>query len=136
MSRLSLDPSNIATAVDGSPLQMAPAVPLPARKPVPGNLVDPKVFSKLLEDIRTHTKVANFPLRKTFHTTKASVYTNHFAVKLDPKLPLYQYDIEGVPNVMGRRRQKAVVDAFINTNEFLKNHQAKYVTDFRSTLIS
>ncbi|KAF2851686.1 Piwi-domain-containing protein [Plenodomus tracheiphilus IPT5] len=110
ISRLSLGPSNIPTAVDGSPLQMGPAVPPPARKPIPGNSVDPKVFRKLLEDNVAHAKVAEFPLRKTFHPTKVPVYTNHFALKLDPKLPLYEYDIHGIPNTMGKSKKRALVE--------------------------
>lgn len=136
LSRLSLGPSNIPTAVDGSWLQMAPPVTPPARRPVPGDLVDPKMFSKLLEDIRKYAKTAEFPLRKMFHTTRASVYTNHFALKLDPKLPLYQYEIKGMPTNMGKRKKKALVDALINKTGFLRSHQAEFVTDFRSLIIS
>ncbi|KAI8943147.1 hypothetical protein NX059_001177 [Plenodomus lindquistii] len=115
---------------------MAQAVPVPAHKLVPGSLIDPKLFSKLLEDIRKHAKVAEFPLRKTFHATNASVYTNHFALKFDPKLPLYEYEIVGVPRSVGKRKQKLLVSELIDRNEFLRSHQAQFATDFLRTIVS
>jgi len=135
MSQLSLGPSRAATMA-GTLLQMAPQVRPPARKPVPGSLVDPKPFSKLLADVSGHASVAEFPLRKTIHATNSTVYTNHFALKLDTRVPLYKYHITGFPTRIGKRTAKALVQALIQANDFLRGHQQEFVTDYRGELIS
>lgn len=137
MSTSSLGPSlTQRLAVDGSPLNMANPVPAPARRPVPGNTVDPKIFSKVLEEIRAHGSVAEFPLRKTFHTTSTSVYTNHFAIKVDPKSPLYEYQIIGLPESVGRKTTKVLIQNMINNNKAWKDHENNFTTDYRESIIS
>lgn len=115
---------------------MASPVRPPPRKPVSGSLVDPSPFPKLLTDIASHASIAEYPLRKAIHATNCVVYTNHFALKLDPELPLYQYHITGLPSRMGKKTAKVLVKELIQANTFLRAHQRDFVTDYFGTLIS
>jgi eukaryotic translation initiation factor 2C len=82
-------------AVDGSPLQMDDSVPMPsADQPLPGAVVDMNAVAKSLKK-RPEYKEAEFPLRKSLATPNTTVYTNHFAMKIDASKPLYEYSIKG-----------------------------------------
>jgi eukaryotic translation initiation factor 2C len=75
-------------AVDGSALQMDQRVSPPESDPMPGNKVDPKVGQNILKAIAPLASDAEFPLRKTLATPNTTVFTNHFEIKLDPKMQL------------------------------------------------
>ena len=115
---------------------MANQVPAPQDYPVPGNPVDPKSFDKVLERLRVPGLQAEFPLRKAFSNSTTTVLTNHFAIKLNPKLPLYEYEIKGFPDRMGKKTTRILIQEFVDKNEFLKNHKDKFITDYRATIVS
>lgn len=115
---------------------MATQVPPPARNPVPGDLVDPKIFKKILENIRSHGTDAPFPLRKMLHATNTSVYTNHFAIKVNPQLPLYQFAIKGFPEEVSNKTKRILVQMMIDATDFLRAHDTEFTTDLRGIVIS
>ncbi|KAH7385933.1 Piwi domain-containing protein [Pyrenochaeta sp. MPI-SDFR-AT-0127] len=137
ISRLSLGPYvPIKTAADGSPLEMAKVVPVPTGNPASGNPLDSSLFNKIIGGLHTHASQAEFPLRKTFLNPNTKVFTNHFAIKLNPRLPLYEYEIKGLPEKISKRTSKILVQNFINNTEFLKNHQIQFATDYKERIVS
>jgi hypothetical protein len=75
-------------AVDGSTLQMDCPRPVPRAHPMEGNHVDPKAFQTILQDLQAVGLEAELLLCKALATLNTSVYTNYFALNVDPKLSL------------------------------------------------
>jgi eukaryotic translation initiation factor 2C len=124
-------------AVDGSSLSMDREVPIPNRPPMPGNKLDSKAFQTILKGLQAPGfRVAEFPLRKAFATASTTVYTNHFAIELDPSMPLYEYKINGLPEKMGNRSKRILVQTMIDNTPFLTAHRDRFVTNCKETLIS
>jgi eukaryotic translation initiation factor 2C len=137
MSKLSITPSKSSkTTIDGHPLEMDPPVKAPMPNPQPGNRIDPALSKQVLKDAGDNASTAEFPLRKTLHATNTTVFTNHFAIKLDPKVPLYKYHVEGLPDKMGQKKARIMLHDMIEKTPFLKDNQDKFVTDYKCTLIS
>jgi eukaryotic translation initiation factor 2C len=132
LSGLSLSVKTVE--VDEGPLTMAPPVPPPQPRAMPSNKIDSKTFK-----IGHHPDAAaqaEFPLRKSFARPDRTVYTNHFVVKLKPKVRLYEYDITGVPQKMNRRVIKSLVREAINSMPILQANRGKFVTDYKTKLVS
>ncbi|CAO2651958.1 Nn.00g002410.m01.CDS01 [Neocucurbitaria sp. VM-36] len=137
MSKLSLIPTIPAnTAVDGSPLVIATPEAAPRGNHVPGNPVDTKSFDQILQRLHLAEIQAEYPLRRAYRDPNTMVYTNHFAIKLDPKMPLFQYEIKGLPGNMGKKTARALVQAMIESVPFLKDHQDDFATDLYESLVS
>lgn len=134
ISNLSLGPMKVG--VDGNPLVMATAKSMPSDNPGPGNLVDPKLFHNVLQGINVHASQAEFPLRKAFSMQSNTVYTNHFAIKLDPKMPLYEYEIKDLPENISKKTSRILVQNMIDATVFLKGHQDEFATDNKERIIS
>jgi eukaryotic translation initiation factor 2C len=134
-SGLSLNSSQ-TRAVDGSPLQMDYPIAEPRSNPTPSNTVDTKFFQKILKGRQLSELQAPFPLRSAFSTPNTTVYTNSFAMKLDTTMPLYEYKITGLPESVGRRTAKVLVQEAINSAQFFQDAQGKFATDYKKTLIS
>jgi hypothetical protein len=100
-------------AVDGSSLQMDPPIAIPRPNLMPSNKVDAKAFQELLKNLKNSGIQAEYPLRKVFATSGTSVYTNHFAIKLDSNTPLYEYNIIGLP---AKSVQNTISSTHINTS--------------------
>jgi hypothetical protein len=135
LSGLSLHASK-NVAVDGSPLQMDNPVAEPRPNPMPSNIIDAEVSLKIPGGRQVSKLQSEFPLRGAFNVPNTMVYTNSFAMKFDPTMPLYEYKIIGLPERVGRRTAKVLVQKVIHSNPFLKNHQDKFATDYKGTLIS
>jgi eukaryotic translation initiation factor 2C len=133
-SGLSLDPSRIL-AVDGSPLQMDHPVAESRPNPMPSNMVDAEAFHGILEGRQVTENQSEFPLRAALSIPNTTVYTNHFAMKLDPKTPLYEYNITGLPKGVGRRTARLLVQDAIDSAQFSKIPQDKFATDYKDKLI-
>tara|TARA_R110002003_G_scaffold138_10_gene12725 strand:+ start:7131 stop:7817 length:687 start_codon:yes stop_codon:yes gene_type:complete len=123
-------------AVDGSALQMDQQVSAPKSDPMPGNKVDPNVGQNILKAIAPLASDAEFPLRKTLATPNTTVFTNHFEIKLDPKMQLYEYNIQGLPARVGKRTCRILVREMINAIPFLRANQDMFATDYEKKLIS
>ncbi|KAF1849347.1 Piwi-domain-containing protein [Cucurbitaria berberidis CBS 394.84] len=115
---------------------MANPEPVPKSNPIPGNRIDSQSLDKALSGPRIPGLQAEFPLRKAFYNSNTTVYTNHFAIKLDPNMPLYEYEIKGLPGKLGKKTAKILVREMINKLDFLRNHQDEFATDHCKTLVS
>lgn len=134
-SSISLYPPPGTLAVDDSLLQMnCPPLP-PQPNPQPSNKVDPSDFQKIIDGLRGSGSEAELPLRTALAKSNTTVCTNHFAIKLDPKMPLYEYKISGLPPKIAKRTSRILVQDAIDKTSFLKDNQNNFVTDY-SRLIS
>lgn len=118
-------------AVDGSPLVMDQPVPIPRPNPMPGNKVDPKAFQDIQKGLKASGLKAEFPPRQGLANPTTTVYTNHFAIKLDPETPLYEYRITGLPSRVGNRTTKKLIAEAIDDVDCMKNNQDKFVIDYK-----
>jgi hypothetical protein len=123
-------------AVDGTPLQMDPPVAKPSSNPMPSNKMDAKAFQDVVKDLKASGIQTEFPLREGFATPSTSVYTNHFAIKLDANTPLYEYNIIGLPTRISKRTARILIKETIDKMPFLKDNQDKFTTDYQKKLIS
>jgi eukaryotic translation initiation factor 2C len=123
-------------AVDGTSLQMGKAVPPPRPDPMPSNEVDAEVFKDILEGLEALDAQAEFPLRQTFAKPDTSVYTNHFAIKLDQNMPLYEYNITGLPAKTNKRTARMLVQAAIDNLPVFETNQNKFATDYDRKLVA
>ncbi|KAF1918354.1 ribonuclease H-like domain-containing protein [Ampelomyces quisqualis] len=128
-STMSLNPAE-TLAVDGSPLQMDRPLAPPRPDPRPSNKVDSSVFQTIRESLQGSNSEAEFPLRIALAPSNTSVYTNHFAIKLDPKTPLYEYKISGLPPKIAKRTSRILVLDAIDKTPFLRDNQNKFATDY------
>jgi eukaryotic translation initiation factor 2C len=135
LSELSLDPTK-ALAVDRSALKMDRPVPIPRPDPKPSNKIDSKSLKTFVERSHTPGLQAEFPLRQTFARPDGTLYTNHFAINLNPKIPLYEYNITGLPPKISTRTTKMLVGEAIGKIPFLQDNPRKFATDYKEKLIS
>ncbi|EAT81940.2 hypothetical protein SNOG_10546 [Parastagonospora nodorum SN15] len=118
-------------AVDGSPLVMDSPVHIPRPNPMPGNKVDPKAFQDIQKGLKASGLQAEFPLRQGLANPTTTVYTNHFAIKLDPVTPLYEYIITGLPSRVGNRTTRKLISEAIDDIDCMKNNRDKFVIDYK-----
>jgi eukaryotic translation initiation factor 2C len=123
-------------AVDSSALQMGRPVDIPDSNPMEGNKVDPKAFQDIVKDLKASGLQSKFPLRQGFANPTTTVFTNHFAIKLDPAMSLYEYNITGLPARVGRRTTMKLVETALDSIPFWKDNKDKIATDYQKTLIT
>jgi hypothetical protein len=63
------------------------------------------------------------------------VYTNHFALRLDPDMPLHKYDIKGLTERTSKRISRILVQETIDALPFLHTNPANFATDYKEKLI-
>lgn len=123
-------------AVDGSPLQMDQMTAAPAPNPMPSNPVSPQVAQDILRAIAPKAAEAEFPIRTALAKTDTTVFTNHFAMALNPKMQLFEYSIQGLPDRASKRTARLLITEMINAISFLRQNQDKFATDYEKKLIS
>jgi eukaryotic translation initiation factor 2C len=134
LATMSLNPAR-ALAVDGTPLYMDPPVAVPESNPMVNNEFDSALSQKVLKDVNSASLHAEFPLRMSLSQTNTHVDTNHFVVKLDPAVPLYEYSIRGLPPKIAKLTVDILVQDAINRTPFLKENHGKFATE-GTTLVS
>jgi hypothetical protein len=118
-------------AVDGSPLVMDQPVSIPSPNPMPGNKVDPKAFQDIQKGLKASGLQAEFPLRQGLANPTTTVYTNHFTIKLDPEIPLYEYSITGLSSRVGNRTTRKLISEAMDNINCMKNNRDKFVIDYK-----
>jgi eukaryotic translation initiation factor 2C len=114
-------------AVDGVPLRMDAKVSMPKPQPQQSQKYVDDVLARGLQDVE-------FPLRHAVAETNTTVFTNHFAIKMDPEVPLYEYAITGLPERMNPIFRKTLVLEMIDTLPFLRANPDKFATDYRKVI--
>jgi hypothetical protein len=132
-SGLSLGPVKTAT-VDDDTLEMDGPVRKPEPKPMPGNVIDSRTLE--LTHPESAESQAELPLRKALARADRTVYTNHFAVKLNPNVHLFEYKITGLPPKMTGRTARSLVREAINNMPFLQANRGRFATNYKEKLIS
>jgi eukaryotic translation initiation factor 2C len=125
-------------APNGAPLLNMPS-PVPApplQTTVGGNRVDTRLQNSQALSKLKPAFAGDFPFRKAFADTNSTVLSNHFVVTIDPNTKLYEYNILGVPNKIGKAKAKLLIQAMIDADPFLAGHQHEFATDCLTRIIS
>lgn len=104
---------------------------------VSGPLSVPKPLPKeeVMKNARKFEDEAEFPLRQSFAATNLHVRTNHFSIALDPKIPMYEYEIKGLEDI-GKKATRICIERLIAQSNFLSSNRARWVTDYRHSIVS
>lgn len=118
-------------------LTMADKVNEPKPEPMATNRIDRKDSKEMANLLHTHgVNIPSFPFRQATATPSTTVYTNHFQMKIDPAMKLYEYNITGLPARMSQQTQRLLVTELIDAQPFLKLNRSQIITDYNEKLIS
>lgn len=120
----------------GTPYDMKAAVSAPHGNPKDSNLIQDDCSSFLTHEVSTNPP--EFPVRTSFGRSGSSisVFTNHFAMTITEGKPLYDYGIQGIPDKLGRKATRALVENMIEANGTLRTNKANFATDYRERIVS